>query len=159
MELRVLVPEKRAKLLKMEDIKDKIKDIELELKDNTLILRGEDSIKVYKYSIVFKAFGRGFDLDTCLLLLKDDYTFDLISLESYSKSRNRQIVLKGRVIGKGGKIKKFIEERTNTKISMFGKTIGIIGKYYDVNKARRALEMLLEGAKHSTVIYFLEHEY
>ena len=64
--------------------------------------------------------------------------------------------LKGRVIGKGGKSREEIERLTETHISIYGKTISIIGETMQVSLARDALAMLLNGSMHKTVYQFLE---
>ena len=49
-----------------------------------------------------------------------------------------------------------IEKMTDTSMSVYGKTIGIIGKLHNVAIARQAVEMLLEGAPHGNVFKWLE---
>jgi ribosomal RNA assembly protein len=52
-----------------------------------------------------------------------------------------------------------IEEKTGTKICVHGKTISIIGKWENLQVARKAIEMLLEGKMHSSVQRFLERSF
>jgi ribosomal RNA assembly protein len=66
--------------------------------------------------------------------------------------------LKGRVIGAKGKARKAIEELTQTNISVYGKTIAIIGEIQNVGTARRAIESLLMGSMHATVFKWLEKQ-
>ena len=68
------------------------------------------------------------------------------------------IVLKSRIIGTKGKTKKYIEQYTNTKISIYGKTISIIGKWDKVNIAKKAILMLIEGCSHTTLYKWLEQK-
>ncbi|MEM7825575.1 MAG: KH domain-containing protein, partial [Candidatus Aenigmatarchaeota archaeon] len=74
------------------------------------------------------------------------------------KSRNRLITLRGRVIGTEGKTKKLIEKHADVKISIYGKTISIIGKWDKLMIAKKAIEMLLSGSLHSSVYKFLEKQ-
>ena len=64
--------------------------------------------------------------------------------------------LKGRVIGREGKSRQIIEELSETNISVYGKTIGIIGSTESASIARQAVESLLKGATHASVFKFLE---
>ena len=48
-----------------------------------------------------------------------------------------------------------IEKRTGAFISVFGKTVSIIAKIEEMEKAEKAVEMLLGGAKHSTAFKYL----
>lgn len=157
----VKIPEERLKLLKkntkiIEEIKEKL-GVNVKI-DDSITIEGDDGLKLMKAEQIIIAFGRGFDAETSLLLLDDEYVLDIINIKDYANSRNRQIELKGRVIGEKGRAKKTIEDMTNTKISVYGKTISIIGRLEDVQIARRAIEMLLEGRMHSTVMKFLEIE-
>ena len=45
---------------------------------------------------------------------------------------------------------------TDTHISVYGKTIGIIGEHQDVADARTAVENMLKGAPHGNVYKWLE---
>ena len=162
MKMQISIPKERMKILKknlnnfFKKIKEVYKDFQIEAEDNTILINGEDPIKVYQIYYIFLAFGRGFSIEDALLLKNEDYRLEIIYVDTYTKSRNKQIVLKGRVIGEKGKAKKLIEQYTNTKISIYGKTVSIIGKFENVEIAKRAVEMLLEGAKHQTVYRFLE---
>jgi hypothetical protein len=100
--------------------------------------------------------AEGFDFDTAMNLLDEEYILDIIEMKNFSgKSRNRMIELKGRVIGTKGRSKKMIEDATETKISIYGKTICIIGRWDRIVHARKSIEMLLNGSLHNTVYRFL----
>ncbi len=106
---------------------------------------------------VIHAFGRGFTLQDAMDLLDESFVMETISVSEFAgKSKNRQIVLKGRVIGRKGTMHELIEKYTQVKISIYGKTISMIGTWENVQNAKRAVEKLLSGAKHTTVYRFLE---
>ena len=62
------------------------------------------------------------------------------------------------MIGKAGKSREEIERMTDCHISVYGKTIGIIGVTDNVALARQAVAMLLQGSMHKTVYQFLERK-
>jgi ribosomal RNA assembly protein len=64
--------------------------------------------------------------------------------------------IKGRIIGRDGRSRELIEEHTETFVSVYGKTVSIIGTTESVSTARRAIEMLIKGSPHSTVYRWLE---
>jgi ribosomal RNA assembly protein len=64
--------------------------------------------------------------------------------------------LKSRVIGTKGRARKLIEELAGVSISIYGNTVSIIGESQNVRLARAAIELLFQGAKHSTVYKYLE---
>jgi len=155
-----MIPEERIELLrKNEKWKEQLKkfcDVEVRLNE-FLDFEGDDPLILLRIKEVFKAFGRGFDFEDALDLLDEEYFLETIEVKEYAgKSRDRQITLKGRVIGKEGKIKKIIEKFCNVKIAIYGKTVSIVGKWKNVQLAKEAIEMLLKGKMHSTVYKFLE---
>lgn len=151
----VKIPKKRLKLLeKVKNVLEK-KGGKIEI-DDCVVIESEDPILGLKLKDAVIAFGRGFSIDECLLLLGEEYVLDVINVKDYAKSKKRIKELKGRVIGRNGKVKMMIEEMTNTKIRIYGKTVSVIGRYEDVRKASEAIRLILSGRKHGTVYRFLE---
>ena len=97
---------------------------------------------------IVRAIGRGFSPENALELLDEEKTLYIIQLPDNKTSLKR---IKARVIGTGGKARRNIERLTHTKISVYGKTVSIIGGYSDVEKAKDALERLIAGARHGTI--------
>ena len=115
--------------------------------DPTTILRARD---------IVIAIGRGFSPERALSLVDDDIVLDIIDLrETFGRNERDIARLKGRVIGREGKIRRLIEEMTNAKVSVYGHTISMIGDYETVTAAREAIELLLKGKQHSTVYKLL----
>ena len=90
--------------------------------------------------------------------MKQDYVFEVVSLSDYSKNKESMTRLKGRVIGREGKSRKIIEELSEAYISVYGKTISIIGLAESASMAKRAVEALLRGSTHANVYKFLERK-
>lgn len=122
------------------------------------IFREGEPHKYLKAMRIIKAIARGFNPEKALRLLKDDVVFELIDLkEILGKGESTIRAKKGRVIGKKGKARDEIEQDTGANISVYGKTIGIIGTFEETQKARRAVEMLLGGASHSMAFSSLKN--
>ena len=64
--------------------------------------------------------------------------------------------IRGRIIGKAGRSREQIEDMTGTYISVYGKTVAIIGFAEQIKTARTAIDMLLNGVPHETVFSFLD---
>jgi len=158
----IVIPEERMKILKKdekwrEQLK-KLSDAKIKLNDE-ISIESEDTFQVLRLKEVMKAFGRGFDFDSALNLLDEDYFLEVIEINDFcGKSKKRQTVLKGRVIGTKGKMKKMVEKYCDVKVAIYGKTISILGIWNNVRKAKQAIEMLLEGRMHTTVYKFLERQ-
>ena len=70
---------------------------------------------------------------------------------SLDEKRNALIRIRSRLIGTGGKAKRNVERLTNTRITIYGKTISIIGNYEDIDRAREAIGKLMSGSPHGNV--------
>lgn len=153
----VAIPQLRLKALKKAKGRlEELTQLKIGFNDEVSI-EGDDSLTIFRMKEVVKAFGRGFDLDTAINMLDDEWKLELIEIQDFfGKSRDRLITLKGRVIGKGGKTKMMIENLADVKLSVYGKTVGIVGQWDRVAIAKEAVEMLLSGSMHSTIYRFLE---
>ncbi|MCD6244446.1 MAG: RNA-processing protein [Thermoproteota archaeon] len=117
----------------------------------------EDPLLPHKLESVIRAIGRGFNPEIALKLLNDDYVLEVIDIRRFVGSRKNQLKrMRGRLIGEKGKARAYIEQRTNTDISVYGHTVSIIGKIYDIVPAREAIFSLLEGSMHSTAYRLME---
>jgi len=132
-------------------------EIKIDSKEGDVFVAGEDALGLFTAREVIQAIGRGFNPDIALLLLKSDYALEIIDIKDFTgKSKTTTIRLKGRVIGEGGKSRKTIEDLTECYISVYGKTIAIIGEPDNVAAARKAAEDLLKGSPHGNVYKYLE---
>ncbi len=117
----------------------------------------EDPLMPMKLESVIRAIGRGFNPEIALKLLQDDYVLEVIDIRRFVGARKNALRrMRGRLIGERGKARSYIEGRTNTHISVYGHTVSIIGRTYDVVAAREAVFSLLEGSMHSTAYRAME---
>lgn len=114
-------------------------------------------LEVFRALDIVSAIGRGFSPEHALELLDERNFLEIMDLTEYAgKSPKALSQRKGRVIGTRGKARQEIEEITNTMISVYGKTIAIIGSPEGIATAKEAIEMLLQGATHAGVERFLQ---
>ncbi|MBU1111160.1 MAG: KH domain-containing protein [Nanoarchaeota archaeon] len=159
----IKIPEERVAVLVGTNGKTKVK-IETETgtklnisKDGDVDITGADALKLYSTREIIRAIGRGFNPNVALELLKTDYVLEIISLKDIAgKSQKTMERMKGRIIGRAGKSRAKIEEATNTYLSVYGKTVSIIGDVEGVGLCHQAVEMLLRGSMHKTVFTFLD---
>ena len=130
--------------------------IDIDSKEGDILVSGDDALGLYTAREIIRAIGRGFNPDIAKLLLNPDYSFEIVDLADYVKSKDAMLRLKGRVIGSEGKSRRLIEELTECNVSVFGKTISIIGTPDAVANAKQAVISLLRGSKHSNVYHWLE---
>lgn len=132
--------------------------INIDSADGDVIITGKDAVTLFALREVIKAIARGFNPDLAKQLLKQDYILEIIPLNDYSKEKSHQQRLKGRVIGMEGKARNTIENLTECYISVYGKTIAILGAVEMVSVCKRAVESLLAGSPHANVYKWLERQ-
>ncbi|SCG84883.1 KH domain-containing protein [Methanobacterium congolense] len=117
----------------------------------------EDPLAVWKARYIVKAVGRGFNPEIALKLTDDEVLLEIINLPDYvGKSKKAILRQKGRIIGKDGRTRDIITDMTGVDISIYGKTVAIIGDMEHIHLAKEAVEMILDGSRHKSVYAFLE---
>jgi len=145
-------------------IKNKIEkelDIKLEIDEDGEITifsskNTKDPLAIWKGRDIVRAIGRGFNPEKALKLLSDNYILEIINISDYANTTNAFKRLKGRIIGCGGKSRKYIEDLTDTDVSIYGKTVAILGEYESTQIAREAVCMILRGTSHAKMYKYLE---
>jgi ribosomal RNA assembly protein len=108
-------------------------------------------------SNVVTAIGRGFSPSKALKLLENDCYLAVLDIRDYVGKKMQHIErMRARVIGTRGKTREIFEELTGADISIYGNTVAIIGTAFQLDIARRGMDMLLSGSEHATVYHFLE---
>lgn len=118
-------------------------------KDPSVLFRARDLVT---------AVGRGFSPDQAFRLLRnEDDIFDFIDLRTiFGRSESDIRRVKGRIIGANGKTRRLIEELTEASVVIYGHTIGFIGTFEQVDVARNAVQLLIDGSQHHSVYRYLQ---
>lgn len=134
--------------------------IEVDSKSGDVSIEGEDAALALTATNVVRAIGRGFSPEHAYKLFDEDMYLEVIQLQDIlGKNWKALQSKKGRIIGKEGMIRKKIEQDTRALISVYGKTVSIIGKPDAVERAVHAVNMLLKGAEHATVLNYLRQSH
>ena len=154
---RVKVPEDRIAVIIGTNGKTK-RQIERGTKTKIIVsdeveIRGE-SLDVMTSENIIKAIARGFSPENAMELLEEEKTLFLMDIPKNKNSARR---IKSRLIGAKGKCRRNLGLLTKTKISIYGRTIGIIGKYDNVGLAEDAIKKLIIGISHKNVYSYLEN--
>ena len=121
------------------------------------IMDAQDPIKGMRAREVVHAIARGFSPEKAIKLFEDDFLmFETMDLSNIARTEKDMERLKGRIIGRAGKTREVFEDLTNVRISVYGKTISIIGYPEQNAVARAGIDMLLKGSSHGPVYKFLE---
>jgi ribosomal RNA assembly protein len=122
--------------------------------------KATDPSLLFKAKDIVTAIGRGFSPERAFRLIRaEDAIFDVVDLrEIFGRSESDIKRVKGRIIGMNGKTRRLIEELTDADVVVYGHTVGIIGTFEQVNAARSAVQMLIDGSQHHTVYKFLQRK-
>ena len=116
-----------------------------------------EKMQPFKAMEIVTAIGRGFSPHNALQLLKGDNTLHIIDLREFSgKSSSNIERIKGRIIGEGGKARRNMENLTGTYISVYGKTVSIIGDTTKLKLTVDAISSISTGSMHGSVYNKLE---
>jgi ribosomal RNA assembly protein len=159
----VYIPKERLKILSdSRDTIDKICKVcncRLFLEDGEAVRIEGDAFDEFTARNVVHAFGRGFDVDTACRLSNSDYYFTAIDLEQVFGNEKRIKQVKARIIGEDGRTKRYIERVSATRISVYGNTVGLIGRVEDIREAEVAINTLIEGGTHRLAYEKMESEH
>lgn len=156
----VKIPVERIKILSGEKGETKAQiektcNVSLSITDDGEVEVSGDTAEVFFAKDVVKAIGRGFQPNDALKLATDTYVLFLFNLKDYFSTDKSIGRIKGRIIGEKGKMKKEIENATESVISVFGNTVSIISKIDTIEYAKDAIIKIIDGSEHSSIYAFL----
>jgi ribosomal RNA assembly protein len=134
-------------------------DLSIDSKEGTVVIKADSIGEADPLTAVrvIEAIGRGFSPERARRLLEEGVVFEVIDLRDFAgKSTNSLERIRGRVIGLKGKSRRVIEELTRCYVSVYGRTVSIIGTTTDVQLAADAVRTLARGSQHRTVYNTLQ---
>lgn len=131
-------------------------NIKISRKQNIFFIEGKPENEHFALQVI-EAINLGFSVDKTLLLKDEEFVFIRINIKDLTK-RNDLDRVRGRVIGTHGRALDTLEALTDCYISLHDNTVGIIGKAIDIEKAKYALERIIQGSKHSNIYSHLEKQ-
>lgn len=161
------IPDERIGVLigKSGNVKSKIEQLchvilDIDGKTGEVLIKSNgniEDIEPFKAMEIVTAIGRGFSPENALSLLNGENTLHVIDLREFAGKSNANIErIKGRIIGEGGKARKNMENLTGTHISVYGKTVSIIGDTRKLRLVVDAITSISNGSIHGAVYNKLE---
>jgi len=116
-----------------------------------------DPMGVLKARDIVIAIGRGFSPERAMRLLKENTFLGVLDIKLATGHREKSALrrIRSRVIGTRGRARTRIEELSGCWMSVYGSTIALIGEEEQLDRATRAVELLVKGSEHSTVFHLL----
>ncbi len=116
-----------------------------------------EKIQPFKAMEIVTAIGRGFSPENALTLLKGENTLHVIDLREFAGKSNANVErIKGRIIGEGGRARRNMENLSGTHISVYGRTVSIIGDATKLRSTVDAISSISGGSMHGAVYSKLE---
>lgn len=146
----IIVPENRKNIINKK-VASKIKaelNVSIKRKGNVVLIDGE-GLEFLQAKSIIMAIGRGFSPIRAYRLLDEEQELCIIDIGKHSRR------IRSRLIGTNGKTRKFVEEKTGSFVSVQGKTVSIIGNWNEIEIAKKAIIMLIDGISHSYVYRWL----
>ena len=118
-----------------------------------------DPIVKMKMPDVIRAIGRGLAPNRAVKLLDDDVFLRMYDIREWvGRQPNQTRRMRSRLIGRKGRIRSLIEEISRTEMAIYGSTVLVIGDEDGLALATPAIENILNGAEHGTVLHGLEQD-
>ena len=134
-------------------------ELQIDSKSGSVIIRAASLDKGDPFTAVriVEAIARGFSPHRARKLLEEDSALQIIDLRDFAGRSDKALErIRGRVIGLKGKSRRVIEELTECYLSVYGRTVSIIGGAADIQLASEAVKMLASGSPHRTVYSVLQ---
>jgi ribosomal RNA assembly protein len=133
--------------------------VDVDAEDGEVTVAGPDTdpMSVLKARDIVLAIGRGFSPARAMRLLKEDTFLGVVDIKLATGHREKAALrrIRARVIGSAGRARERIEELSGCSMSVYGSTVALIGQEDQLERATRAVELLLRGSEHSTVFHLL----
>jgi ribosomal RNA assembly protein len=116
-----------------------------------------DPMRALQARDIVLAIGRGFSPQRAERLLKEDTFLGILDIKQATRHKEKAALrrIRSRVIGTKGRARARIEELSGCSVSVYGSTVALIGKEDQLERATRAVGLLLRGSEHATVFHLL----
>jgi len=118
-----------------------------------------DPVIRMKMPDVIVAIGRGLAPKRAVQLIEDEVFLKMYDIRDWvGRQPNQTRRMRSRLIGRNGRIRTLIEEISNCEMAIYGSTVLVIGDEDGLALANPAIEGILRGSEHSTVLHGLEQD-
>ena len=123
--------------------------------NTSIASNSSNEVDEYFAERVLLALDYPFLVEDALLLLNEEYLFEIIHIKDYTKRHDLKVI-KGRIIGTEGKTLRVLQDLSNALIAVKDNDVAIIAESMNFEKARQAIISLIKGSKQANVYSYLE---
>jgi ribosomal RNA assembly protein len=118
-----------------------------------------DPVIRMKMPDVIVAIGRGLAPKRAVQLVEDEVSLRMYDIREWvGRQPNQTRRMRSRLIGRNGRIRSLIEEISQCEMAIYGSSVLVIGDEEGLALATPAIEGILRGSEHSTVLHGLEQD-
>ena len=152
--MRTMHVDKLPRILKMKKQVEEELHVKITNKRTEISIQGKTENEFLAEEVI-EALDFGFEFRIAMLIKEDDFVFEKISIKSFTKRKDLNIV-RGRIIGKEGRTKKALSVLTKCFFELKNNEVGIIGDSELIKNAQEAVILLIKGTKQANVYKYLE---
>ena len=152
--MKILYIKSARKILQnKKELERKLK-VKILVKGTSTTISGKEADE-YFAERVLKALDFPFLVEDALLLLNEEYMFEVLNIKFFTK-RHDLAVVRGRIIGKKGKTLGVLQNLSNCIVVVKDNNVAIIGRAEEFPVVQQAVISLIQGAKQGNVYGYLE---
>ncbi|MCR4327837.1 MAG: KH domain-containing protein [Nanoarchaeota archaeon] len=152
--MTVIITDKIVRIIKNRKKLEKVLKVKITNKGQEVTFEGSPEDE-YEATRVLSALDLGFSFSDAISIKQKELEFGIINIKDFARRGNLEKI-RGRIIGKDGKVLAALSQLTNCSLEIKNNEIGIIGNPEEVKPAIDSIVHIIQGGKHANVYKGLE---
>lgn len=152
--MTTLISDNISKIVEKKNKLEKVLNVKIIIKGEEISVEGSPENE-YLAEKVLEALDFGFPLSVALLIKTEDFLFEILDIKDYTHRKDFETI-RARIIGRGGKTLKTLNNLTECNFEIKDNNVGIIGSPELIKNAQDAIILIVQGSKQANVYTFLE---
>ena len=152
--MKTILSEKLLRILKNKKRLENKLNIKISNRGKEVQIHGEPE-EEYIAEKVIDALNFGFPFSVAISIKEENLEFEILNIKNYTTRKDLERV-RARIIGKGGKTLKTLNQLTKCNFEIKDNQVGIIGLPEYLENAQESVISIIKGSKQSNVYSHLE---
>jgi len=152
--MKTILSEKLLRILKNKKRLENKLNIKISNRGKEVQIHGEPE-EEYIAEKVIDALNFGFPFSVAISIKEENLEFEILNIKNYTTRKDLERV-RARIIGKGGKTLKTLNQLTKCNFEIKDNQVGIIGLPEYIENAQESVISIIKGSKQSNVYSNLE---
>lgn len=150
----IIVSDNLDKIIESKRKLERILNVKIIINGNEVSVEGNPEDEFIGEKVI-EAINFGFLPPRALLIKKEDFLFLTLNVKDFTKRKDLGTI-RARIIGKGGKTLKTLNNLTKCFFEMKNNEVGIIGAPENIENGQTSVVSIIQGAKQANVYSYLE---